>query len=155
MHGPRNLSGTFAINSIERSDRYLPRRISRHIAINKFDSRRIARPATRQHASSGADVADPVCRTRTQRKCLVVVWRSIDVFLDCRCGSINGCGRTSPHGFARRRPCRADALTELFPGCPFVLKWPNDVLIGDRKICRSGGTAFHRSAAGRDHWNRR
>ena len=28
-----------------------------------------------------------------------------------------------------------DALLNLMPNCPFVLKWPNDVLIGDHKVC--------------------
>ncbi len=28
-----------------------------------------------------------------------------------------------------------DALMDILPNCPFVLKWPNDVLIGDRKLC--------------------
>ena len=28
-----------------------------------------------------------------------------------------------------------DALTGLLPDCPFLLKWPNDVLVGQQKIC--------------------
>ncbi|MEJ7591510.1 MAG: biotin--[acetyl-CoA-carboxylase] ligase [Planctomycetaceae bacterium] len=28
-----------------------------------------------------------------------------------------------------------DALLTMMSDCPFVLKWPNDVLIGDRKLC--------------------
>jgi BirA family transcriptional regulator, biotin operon repressor / biotin---[acetyl-CoA-carboxylase] ligase len=28
-----------------------------------------------------------------------------------------------------------DALVNLITDCPFVLKWPNDVLLGDRKVC--------------------
>ncbi|HQX49048.1 MAG TPA: biotin--[acetyl-CoA-carboxylase] ligase [Planctomycetaceae bacterium] len=28
-----------------------------------------------------------------------------------------------------------DALTGLVPTCPFLLKWPNDVLVGPQKIC--------------------
>jgi BirA family transcriptional regulator, biotin operon repressor / biotin---[acetyl-CoA-carboxylase] ligase len=28
-----------------------------------------------------------------------------------------------------------DTLASLMPECPFVLKWPNDVLLGDLKVC--------------------